>query len=891
MTALRLSVLAVVALAALGCGPTTPGKDGGADAGMACGDDRDCPGQNLFACNTLSGECEPACRTDMNCNERGEYALAECPAGKTDCLCDELKCVPKRCSADTDCPAGACRSGACVAAPTAASVDSCQITPDVAVVRAGTKVKFWVSAWDAAKKPVVVKDGAAWSAAASGGLSGSGMGQSFEFNVGATATAGMTPVDGATAAFASKSCTAKVIVLATPPTGKLGVVMTDELTGRPVPMASIVVSNSDTGASTATGTTDARGYAEVDLPAGTITVTAFHADYTYVTVARYTPSSMPNEQRLLSLVSRRNQVAKYGGYTGTFTKVPTTGNVHFGLTGMSIPGSITNISLAQLLGPSVNTNIKIGNIMQNDVPVPAGAYLGFNAEAIKTTYAAQGVAGVCLTSTGQPDEAKIGSGSCGTRTAYALAADVAIADLPISEFTGGGDINIPSLLGKIIPLFRKFNSSVIRDVQFDLVPTPRVNNEFDFSDAGHFTKNVNHDFTQMPLSFAFVAKLPELPRFRGEFADGALILGGAKVPGRGVVPLGLGVGVDTMPRDGKTDTQAGLSGQGQVVMRMAPTHDGIEGADYGLLVAALSAKSLNDASAGVSSSALFPKVPGNKLVFDPAGSSPIDLSGFAWTPFPDGTKVNYGAMAAGGTNPRSFRFTANPTGAGVARVIFTDGLERRWEVLLDPAQGTAGFTLPTPPTTPAFADRLFADGMATGTRSSYSVQLFNLNTEGGVATGGSAISFTQLVELNATNADQTTAFLKSFSFNEKGVPEVDLTNPKGGTAMASPAAVANRTLEFTVTGFKLGTTGDADGVVHLTMKSGGNPATGCGAMGQAPGVAILSMETTAGNGKVTYTLPSTGCTGALELTAKLVGVDQQTALDPAVSITRYVTVP
>ncbi len=891
MTAFRLKALAIAACAFVACGPTTPGKDGGPDGGMSCGEDRDCPGQNIFACNTLTGECEAACRTDQNCNERGEYAIAECPAGKTDCLCDELKCVAKRCSADTDCPAGACRSGKCVAAPAAASVDSCQITPDVAVVRAGSKVKFWVSAWDAAKKPVVVKDGAAWSAPAAGGLTGSGMGNSFEFNVGMTATSGMAPVDGATAAFGSKSCTAKVIVLPNPPSNRLGVVMTDELTGRPVSGATIVVSNSDTGASLGTGTTDGRGYAEADLPSGAITVTAFHTDYTYITVARYTPSSLPNEARLLSLVSRRNQVAKYGGYTGTFTNVPSTGNVHFGLTGMSIPGSITNISLAQLLGPSVETDIKIGSIEENDVPIPAGAFLGFGEQKIKNTYAAQGVAGVCLNAMGQPDEGRISAGSCGTRTAYALAGDVPIADLPISELTGGGNINVASLLGKIIPLFRKFNSSVVRDVQFSLEPTPRVNDKFDFSDGGHFTKDVNHDFTQMPLSFAFAAKLPELPRFRGEFADGALVLGGAKVPGRGVVPLGLGVGVDTMPRDGKTDQQGMLSGNSLVQVRMAPTHNGLEGAEYGLLVAALSVKSLNDASAGLSSSALFPKIPGNRLVFDPNGASPVDLSGFTWAPFPDGTKVNYGSMAFGGTNPRSFRFAANPTGAGVARVIFTDSLDRRWEVLLDPAQGTAGFTLPVPPTTPAFADRLFADGMTNGKRSSYAVQLFNLNTEGGVLTGGSAISFTQLVELNATNADNTTGYLKSFSFNEKGVPGVELTNPKGGTAMAMPAAVTNRTVEFTVTGFKIGTTGDADGVVRLTIKSGGNPAAGCVMQGPAPGVALLTQETTAGNGKLTYAFPASGCSGTLEVKAELVGVDQMTALDPAVSQTRYVSVP
>ena len=163
-----LIALAAVALATA-CGPTPPKADGGTggDGGAkGCFDDSECPNAQLFFCNTTTSTCEPSCRSKADCSAavRGQYALMYCASG-LGCECDEGKCVGSLCSADVDCGGQVCRSGVCVDAPLASTVATCAVIPDYVVLKQGEKTKFWVSAWDSAKVPVVVKTGITWTAA------------------------------------------------------------------------------------------------------------------------------------------------------------------------------------------------------------------------------------------------------------------------------------------------------------------------------------------------------------------------------------------------------------------------------------------------------------------------------------------------------------------------------------------------------------------------------------------------------------------------------------------------------------------------------------------------------------------------------------------------------
>jgi hypothetical protein len=890
LTALLMASLATL----VACGGTTPKVDGGTGGGGGtsgqCLDDTDCPDPTLFFCNTTTSMCEPSCRTAPDCGaaRRGQYALDFC-AGALGCQCDEGKCVGSLCSVDSDCGANsACRSGGCVTPPAASTVASCRITPDFVVLKPGAKATFWVSAWDASKAPVTIQAGATWSAPSGSPLTGSGTGNSQDFTAGATATAGTTGVVSVQASYGSVNCTASAIVLpAAPAAGEVYVAVTDELSGRPVANADVLLSNPDgtvvqQAGSAASVKTDARGFATLTgRPATAYSVSVFDADHSYLTIANYQGTS-----NYLSVVTRRNQLDKYGGFTGTYTTcpvgstapctgVPNTSNVHAAITGMSLPGSITSLSLSQLLGPSVPTDVKIGTaINQTGVPIPSGVYLGFGAQQIKANVAGQGLAGVCTDSSGAPDEANIAAGNCGTRTIWSLAGDVPLGDLPISALAGGlSNIDVGALLSQILPIFRKFNSTVTRDVQFTLQKPDGGS----VSDQSFFTKK-DQEFAQVPLAFALAAKLPDLPKYRGAYVDAAAIIGGANVPGQGVVPLGIGVGVNT-DGNAQTDIQSSLPSAGLVGMRMAPTHHGLEGGQYGLLVAAISAKALQSASAGVGASAIFARLPKNALIFDPAGTSPVDLTSLSFPAFPDGAKFNFADAATPGIPGRSFRLVSAPqadfTGMSVVKITFADGQDHRWEVLVDATKvnSTSGFTLPKPPG--VYGDRLFANNLSSGNRSGMAGQVLRLNSAPGTTTGV-ALSFNDYVEMNSTNADRTTDYLTGFSFLDYGTPSIKFTAPTAATlAKGGKVSVA-------VSKFKLGTTADAAGQVLLTATSNNLPVVGCDPV-------LLSTETTAGNGAIDYTLPM-ACVGAsIVFKAELVRIDATIAVPAPIAPAVFAT--
>lgn len=886
MSSIRSFVFVALATGVMvACGGTPPcpdggmcGTGGGGGSGGGCFEDVDCPDPRFFFCNTTTSQCEPSCkvRNDCTADARGQYALAEC-AGGLGCQCDEGKCVAGLCGSDSDCGASAvCRNGACVTAPAASTVDRCVVLPDYAVLKAGTQQKFHVEAFAADGSPIVLKDGVTWSAANGGTIAATaGNVNSATFTAGNAAAAEAV---GVTATIGSKSCTARTVTLdGTVGANEIAVVVTDELTGRGISGATVLASDATGAPIGATATTNASGYVKLTGIAGAeISVSVFSANYNYLTIANYDTTG----SKFLSFVLRRHQNDKYGGQKGTFKNVPTTSNVHAAISGMSIAGSVTDLSLTQLLGNTVPTRVKIGNaIDQMDVPLPAGVYLGFSDQQIKTQVAAQGLAGVCSAAKG--GETAIANGTCGTRTGWALAGDVPLGDLPIDAFAGGTDnLDFGMILPRVLPIFRRFNSSIVRDVEFSLKDTPKdaVTMAPQFKDAGTEDFTVaDHDFSPpgaVPLAFNFVNRVPDLPKFRNTFIDGVVVLGGANVPGRGVVPLGLGVAVNDNG-DAKIDKVADLPADGLVQLRMAPTHHGTEGAEYGILALGVSFKSFQDSSAGVATSGIFAHPTENKLAFDPTGANPVALPG-PFPLFPEGAKYNYASTASGGLNGRTFRIpgfttTSNPT--TLIRVTFTDAFEHRWVVLADPAKVAAtGFTLPAVPG--GAVDRTFSNGMSTGTRSTLLVQTIRLSATPAVATPPT-MAYKDLVEANNTNADRLTDFTTAFSFIDYARPTLSWKTPgAGGTIMKGTNAV------ISVKNFKIGNmaaNGD-DGFVKITFTGG----TGCTeASGQT--------ETMAGSGDVNVMIPST-CTGQMiTATAKLVDVNGAD-LNPPVTAVQTITV-
>jgi carboxypeptidase family protein len=846
--------------------PPTPDVPG------SCQVDQDCPDPGLFFCDTATSQCLAACRTQADCTaaKRGAYRIESCDTNPLGCRCDGSRCVEALCSSDAECAASSgqvCRNGRCAPPPAADTVVTCQVTPDFVLGREGTSARFSVLAMNAAGQPVVVPAGATWTVldeAVRGG--GTGAEASFELSVPTVGTR-----EAVRARVGNATCTARVMVLeAALAPSQMRAVVTDELTGRPVPGA-VVMAADALGAETARATTDANGVATLAALADAGSVSVFHADFGYLTVA-HAGAGGPMD---LALPLRRNPTERYGGYKGTFRNMSTSLDMHAGLAGLSSPDAVSDLSASLLVGPTRRVSYTSGG-QAREATLPAGAYVVQPGTTLAATdVSAQGVAGVCdalLEGATSPEEL-MAEGACGTRTAWALGGDIPLNALSPSVVTGGG-VDLGQVLAQTIPLLRTFSSSVVRDVRYRLKETPGAGTGApDYGDQTHFA-TMDHDFNaerSMTLGFLFALRVPALPKYRGAWMDSVAVLGAARVPGRGVVPLGLGAATNTNPADLNTDTQVGLPAPGLVSVRMAPTHHGLEGSPYDLIITASSSAASNDATAGAASSVLIHRTL-EKLPFDPKGGSPVTVSG-PFPTVPEGARYNYLREAAAGLEGRQLRFLGAPElpEGTVLRAVFTNRAEHRWVVLMDVARATTGVRLPLPPD--SFEDRTYF-GDLTGSRSPFGMQALEVSRTG--TSEGEPLDLNGLVDADGVDLGRLGALTVAFSTLDYGRPLVGWVAPaEDGQSVLHDSKVKVRVLAF-----RVGSGITDDGYVRLTFAGG----TGC--EGQTVrGDVVDSL----GGGEVELTLPA-GCSGTgVQLTATLVN-PEGLPLNPPVTSTRTLTI-
>lgn len=838
--------------------PEQPPADAGVALPASCVVDQDCPDPALFFCSSASARCEPACRTQRDCGAaaRGPYALPECDSNPLGCQCDEGRCVVALCSADSECSGQVCRNGRCVQPDALPAAARCRVVPEVLLGREGSQVRFDVLAVDAEGRPVVAR--ATWSAL-SGSVQGSGSGSSATFSL-RSATSGL--VEAVQAQVGSTPCKARVRVLAASvPAGRVRALLTDELTGRPLPGVSLVAADAQ-GHATSTAVSDEGGVALVEAPPGPGgTVSAFHEAYGYLTVAHDGPEGPAD----LALPLRRNPTERYGGYRGTFLNVPSTQDLHLAVAGLSVPDPVTDLSSSLLVGPTRTVPVNF-NGQELQVALPAGAYAVLPGQPpLQTEVSAQGLAGVCdgwLEGVADP-EAAVAQGACGTRTAWALAGDIPPTSLPV---LGGGATDPNQLLAQVLPLLKRLSSSVVRDVAYRLEPTPGASaGQPDYSRQEHFPQ-VDHDYQQVPLAFPFAVRVPTLPRYRNAWADAVLVLGMAQVPGRGMVPLGLGVAANTSPADASTDQQPGLPSPGLIGVRMAPAHHGLEGSPY--VLAAIASSTPSDSSAGVASSTLLQRLPSNRVPFDARGSTPVALSG-TFLPVPEGARYNFLSEDYRGLAGRQLRFVGAPdlSGATLLRVTFANRAERRWSVLLEPSRAAAGLRLPPPPA--SLEDRTYY-GDLSGSRSPLAVQALALRG----ASGASLLTLRTLLEPDGADLERVGELASAWSSLDSGRPLVSWLEPAEEGRSLPPGS----TVRVRVSSFRLGTAPADDGYVLLSL-SGGSGCEGLTVSG--------TVEDSQGRGELSLPLP-TACSGQqVSLAATLVHPDGS-PLRPPVSSTRSV---
>jgi hypothetical protein len=493
----------------------------------------------LLVCDVFTSVCVTACVDAAGC--AASHASVPFAA---DLQCTNGLCDFQHCTNDAQCrPGTVCYNGDCVSPVTdCAAIARCNLVPGSAVTQQGTAVSFSATAFLASG---ALAPGVTFTWASSNDAVASVAGG----EVTGGATTGSATIT-ATVAACTTSCTAAVQNYGAVDAADTRVVVIDELAGTPVEGAAVHLHTNPV----TTQQTDALGvalFAGVAPTAGSpLDVTVADAQYSYVTLVGV------QTHDLIVHVGKMFDDSQAGGYRGKmdFSKVICApGNpceARLGLTGPSIPGNLFNLNLDVLIGELIQTHIELGGTSV-DAPLPGGLVLGLNQTWFKEYYNPTGVPG--------------------KRVAWGLGGKLNLSK--IIEIAGpiisGGteNIDIGALVVAILPLFSDFYTALVPGV--DVVPRPKVADVNDINGDGDRTDLVPdyQNFPALPGGDMLLkvpmdkehklrVTVPTLPGTAPNFAyDAVIVVAGALVRDAGLVPLGLGAGVDAESKEETPDGQ------------------------------------------------------------------------------------------------------------------------------------------------------------------------------------------------------------------------------------------------------------------------------------------------------------------------------------------------
>lgn len=679
-----------LALAISACGDSTGNGPSGPSFDPDC---RSCrmPGDTCeFSINCTPGsicndESDPLFVSDADkgvCIKVICASSAECASPKV-CSLEKI-CQAPLCQSDGDCSGGkVCLAGSCTDAPGLGDVASCKVVTAGGVLRQGVTLDLSAVALN--------QNGAALAAIPFTWASSDASKVAVAGNV-ATGGAASGAAD-LTAKAGSMDCSGKASLtnFAMVAAGDARVIVTNATNNTPIAGANVwlmTATSSQTGMSGADGSITFNGVA-----ADVTSVTAMKAGWTAVSVLA------PGTKDLMIGMPVKANPNQAGGFRGSIDLSSTKkADIQLAIAAPAFPTNILDLELETLIGDFVETRIDAPDLGLNDevVDLPGGIMLALGSKMFTNDSDASGGGLRCQGDAPSIRDGELGCyvsrGPKGPSAAWVLGGQLKLSAISsvagqISGALGGdtSDLPIGDILTSVLPLLRDLNHGInagITIAHHDKVALDGVtgadcaNNASDGNDdtkcQADFSKydkiTLAADSKLGVLSKVSVPTLPRLPG--GGFSSAAVAIAGAVVPGRGLVPLGLSAGLDTLTdtetADGRiagVEEPFGPNSQplddGFVPLSMAPPHSGVEGSQLVLALLALDIDSITDG--GLQLSAIVRYVDR----FDETENITGDF-----IPYPQGT-----------LDVANARYTPSgvTAGASVARIAFTRG-EDEWLV-------------------------------------------------------------------------------------------------------------------------------------------------------------------------------------------------------------------
>lgn len=678
--------------------------------------------------------CVPpfACATDQDCEDNREIE-GFCVDPRYPCVCvDGGQCIIDICSADAECDDGeSCRSGLCVDEDGATGYVARILTPDD-FVSPGTTVQLDAVAVLAADRNVTnpaldiaweIESGEGATVSASGLLEA----DAVEGIVTVRATVvGNDSDPGDTVQFANIGGDA---------TEGVRVIVIDEATRRPIEGATVVREGDETPEVIVTGDDG-----EVLLVEGTTGGIHVFADgYAYVSLYDIDDAtvlvSVPPFQRARINEVRDGFVCPVDdgaildetecGDAGQppclcyeldgvdvvrgvpdFTSVLGEGEVDVSVSGFSLGNSLLDLNFDLIVGPSIDRVFPDDSPIRIDdaAEIPSGVTLYYNNSPFVDSF--------------------IATAPAGERTVWSVGGTVQLSTVLLDILPNlDGDLAIGPIIAEVLPLFEEFYSGVTAPVAL--------------TDGGTFPVRDPELSLDVPTQRRVSIEAPELPRIGTGWADTGIFLGGALVPGEGLVPLGISGGSDVVGRgepDGLIDGDASTDEIDPVTMSMAPIHGSINApaTRYAFVsVALMLDDTLPDAPREATSGIIS--------VLDAGQPLPAELT------FEQSTFPQLAQGSAWDAPSRTVTLVAPEEGFDMYRLVFRGDDDRLWIVYADGDRGD--IVLPAPTEDLVFEDRTARD---------------RINVVG-VTLRSESVDYGRLVEANGANLMDLFAYVEGFS--------------------------------------------------------------------------------------------------------------------------------